>query len=89
MASPRTCAKEVSSSRFWKGIRTREYCRNIFARWKWSPSSKAGGWERFAEEQRQERGPGGEGDVLYTRIAWAMSVHWRIARQVASAATRL
>ncbi|MBA3651358.1 MAG: hypothetical protein H0W66_07760, partial [Chthoniobacterales bacterium] len=41
------------------------------------PRPEKGGWERFAEEQRQARGPGGEGDVLYTRIAWSMSVHWR------------
>lgn len=35
-----------------------------------------GGWERFAEEQRQKRGAGGGGDVLYTRIAWSMSVNF-------------
>lgn len=36
-----------------------------------------GGWERFAEEQRQKRGAGAEGDALYTRIAWSMSVNYR------------
>lgn len=35
-----------------------------------------GAWERFAEEQRQARGAGGEGDVLYTRIAWSVSVNY-------------
>ncbi len=33
------------------------------------PRSESGGWERFAEEQRQKRGAGGEGDVVYARIA--------------------
>lgn len=36
-----------------------------------------GAWEKFAEAQRQARGAGGEGDVLYTRIAWSMSVNYR------------
>ncbi|MDQ3116937.1 MAG: hypothetical protein M3Q86_10060 [Verrucomicrobiota bacterium] len=35
-----------------------------------------GGWERFAEAQRQRRGAG-QGDVIYTRIAWSMSVNYR------------
>ncbi|MGI8430776.1 MAG: hypothetical protein ACR2MW_00580 [Chthoniobacterales bacterium] len=35
-----------------------------------------GAWERFAEEQRQQHGPGGAGDPLYTRIAWSMSVNY-------------
>ena len=41
------------------------------------PHRERGGWERFAEAQRQKRGPGGEGDTLYTRIAWSMSVNFR------------
>ena len=40
------------------------------------PHSERGAWERFAEEQRQKRGAGGEGDVLYARIAWSMSVNY-------------
>lgn len=36
-----------------------------------------GNWEQFAEEQRQRRGAGGEGDALYARIAWSMSVNYR------------
>lgn len=35
-----------------------------------------GAWERFAEQQRATRGAGGEGDVLYTRIAWSVSVNY-------------
>lgn len=41
------------------------------------PHRERGGWERFAEAQRQKRGPGGEGDALYSRIAWSMSVNYR------------
>jgi len=41
------------------------------------PRRERGGWVRFAEEQRQKRGAGGEGDALYTRIAWSMSVNYR------------
>lgn len=41
------------------------------------PHRERGGWERFAEEQRQKRGAGGEGDALYARIAWSMSVNYR------------
>ena len=32
----------------------------------YSPRRERGGWERFAGEQRQKRGAGGEGDALYT-----------------------
>lgn len=35
-----------------------------------------GGWEKFAEEQRQAHGAGGAGDVLYARIAWSVSVNY-------------
>lgn len=38
---------------------------------------KEGEWERFAEQQRLQRGAGGAGDVLYTRIAWAMKGYYR------------
>lgn len=31
-----------------------------------------GEWEEFANQQRSRRGPGGAGDALYARIAWAM-----------------
>jgi len=42
-----------------------------------------GAWERFAEEQRQKRG-GPEGDILYARIAWAVSpVYANIFRESA------
>ena len=41
------------------------------------PHRERGGWERFAEAQRQRRGAGGEGDAIYTRIAWSMSVNFR------------
>jgi hypothetical protein len=42
-----------------------------------------GAWERFAEEQRQKRG-GPEGDILYARIAWAVSsVYSNIFRESA------
>lgn len=40
------------------------------------PHRERGGWERFAEAQRQRRGAGGEGDAIYTRIAWSMSVNY-------------
>ena len=41
------------------------------------PGSERGGWEGFAEEQREKRGAGGgEGDALYARIAWSMSVNY-------------
>lgn len=38
---------------------------------------KKGEWEAFAEAQRRQRGVGGSGDALYTRIAWAMQGYYR------------
>ena len=37
---------------------------------------RKGEWEAFAEAQRQKHGAGGEGDALYTRIAWSLSVSY-------------
>jgi hypothetical protein len=37
---------------------------------------RKGEWEQFAEEQRQARGAGGEGDALYARIAWALQPYY-------------
>lgn len=36
---------------------------------------KTGAWEQFAEAERQKFGAGGEGDALYVRIAWSVSVN--------------
>ncbi|MEP6686328.1 MAG: hypothetical protein ABJB22_06075 [Verrucomicrobiota bacterium] len=46
--------------------------RYLLPRW----YGKKGEWEKFAEEQRGKRG-GTEGDILYTRIAWAMEPYYR------------
>jgi hypothetical protein len=51
------------------------YCRvayYLLPRW----HGKKGEWERFAEEQRQRKGPGGAGDALYARIAWSMREYY-------------
>jgi hypothetical protein len=41
---------------------------------KWA--GKKGDWEKFAEQQRAQRG-GAEGDILYTRIAWSLENEYR------------
>lgn len=40
-------------------------------------SGRKGDWEEFANQQRLRRGPGGEGDALYARIAWAMKTFYK------------
>ncbi len=53
------------------------------ARYLWD-KEKPGTWERFAESERQRLGAGGEGDALYTRIAWSMSVNCKNLFQCSS-----
>jgi hypothetical protein len=44
----------------------------LLPRWR----GRKGEWEQFAEEQRQARGAGGEGDALYARIAWSLRPYY-------------
>jgi hypothetical protein len=49
-----------------------EAAHYLLPRW----HGKKGEWEKFAEEQRMRRGPGGAGDALYARIAWSLKDYY-------------